>query len=516
MELTDLLAALRKRWYVLVALALVGAGLGYYQFSQAVPQYRSTSRVFVSLTRGDTVAELVQGSTYTQNRVASFAELATQPVVLDPVIQQLGLNVTAKTLSRNVQADAPTNVVIIDISASDPQPQRAALIANAVAAQLSTTVAKVTPTTSTGGSAVQMTVIAPAEPALSPFSPSRKIAIGGPALIGLVLGFLIALLASRLDTRVRTAADFPGPIERAVLGQIPFDRRLPGQPGRAIGADPRGALAESYRRLRTNLQFVDASEHVRSFVVTSSIPSEGKSTTALNLAFALAEKHQRVLLVDADLRRPSIARWCGLEEAAGLSTVLVGEATLDEVAVPWGTEGLSVIPAGSLPPNPSQLVDSDAMVHFLEAARMAYDIVVIDTPPVLAVADASILARRTDGAVVVAGSRKVRRAQLLETLESLDTIGAKVIGLVESGVRMRGHDRLYGYGSPTARSRFTRAWDERRARRGWRRGMGLRPPAAQRSAGTSDRPWDDATRGGALAAAPSTSGAGGGPAAGTD
>ncbi len=461
MELPDLLAALRKRWFVLVALMLIGAGVGSYQMSQATPIYRSTSKVFVSLARADTTAELVQGSTYTQNLIASFAELATQPVVLTPVIDQLGLHTTAKALASSVQANAATNVVIIEISASSTDPQLAALIANAVSNQLSKTVSQVTPTTTAGGPSVEMTVVAVAEPTDAPYAPSRKIGVGTPALLGLLIGFFIAVLSARLDTRIRSADNFRGPVERPVLGQIALDSQLRGQAGRPIAAVPNAALAESYRRLRTNLQFVGASAHVRSFVVTSSLPREGKSTTALNLALALAEKDNRVLLVDADLRRPSLALFCGLEGAAGLSTVLVGETTIADVAHRWGVDGLHVVPAGGTPPNPSQLIDSDAMVEFLADAQKMYDVVVLDTPPVLAFADAVVLARRTDGAIVVAGARKVHRAQLAETLESLESVGVTVIGLVANGVRQRGPDQLYGYGSAPRRNRFRRPWSWR-------------------------------------------------------
>ncbi|MBD8059607.1 polysaccharide biosynthesis tyrosine autokinase [Cellulomonas sp. JH27-2] len=465
MELKDFVVALRKRWFIIVVLALVGAGWGYHQVSQVTPTYRSTSKVFVSLTRGDTVAELVQGSTYTQNLVASFAQLATMPVVLDPVIDELGLDTNAKSLAGVVQADALLDVVIIEISASSTDPQQAADIANAVAAQLSKTVRQVTPTTTNGGPSVNMTIVSQAAPARFPYSPKKKVGIAKPALIGVALGAAIALLASRLDTRLRSAKDFPGQPERPVLGQIAYDRRLRKLGPRAILANRHGGLAEAYRRLRTNIQFVNASAPVSTVLVTSSVPGEGKSTTAISLALTMAEKRKRVLLVDADLRRPSVARLCGLEGAVGLSTILVGEATIEDVAHPWGLDSLAVVPAGAIPPNPSQLVDSEAMEKFLVTARSQYDFVIIDTPPVLSLTDAAVLAKRTDGAIVVAGCRKVRRAQLVETLNALDAIGVNVIGLVANGVRQRGHDRLYGYGEPRLRDRIFR-----RHRRGTRSG----------------------------------------------
>lgn len=456
MELADFVAALRKRWWVLVVLVLVGGVYGYAQVAKEDPVYRSTAKVFVSLTQGDTVAELVQGSTYTQNLVASFAELATQPIVLQPVIDDLDLDESAKSLAGSVQADALLDVVIIEISASSKDPHQAASIANAVTTQLAKTVREVTPTTTEGGPSVSMTVVSEAVPSRFAYGPNTKLAVGTPALAALLLGFVITLLAARLDTRVRSAQDFPDHPERPVLGTIGYDRRVRRDGPRVVLDHPHGALAESYRRLRTNLQFVNASASTNMIVVTSSVPGEGKSTTALGIAMAVAERRRHVLLVDADLRRPSIARLCGLEGSVGLSTLLVGEASIEDVAHPWGPVGLHVLPAGQRPPNPSQLVDSDAMESFLASARTKYDFVVLDAPPALALNDAAALATRVDGAVVVAGCRTVRRAQLVETLRSLDAIGVNVIGLVANSARVRRRDDLYGYGERTSRRRWWR------------------------------------------------------------
>lgn len=445
MELADLVAALRKRWFVLVVLAAVGAGVGYYQYAQETPAYRATAKVWVSPTRGDTTAEWVQGQTFTQNLIASIAALATTPAVLDPVVDDLGLQTSAKALAGSVRADSPLDLMFVEISATNRDPEVAAEIANAVATELSSTVQDITPRTEKGDPSVALTVVSAATPAGTPFSPSLKRSVGVPAAAGLLLGFVIAVLWSRLDTRVRSPRDFPGSPERPLLGSVPFDRGLRSEGPAAFALRPRGALAESYRRIHTNLQFVTASTRSRVVVVTSSVPGEGKSTTALALAMAIAEKRQRVLLVDADLRRPSVARMVGIEGAAGLSTVLVGEATIEDVVQVWGPAGLHVMPAGQLPPNPSQLIDSAAMASFLAAASAMYDVVVLDTPPMLALTDAAVLAKRADGAVVVAGCRRVRRQQLAETLRQLDAIDVAVLGLVANGVREKSHDRLYTY-----------------------------------------------------------------------
>lgn len=446
--MNEYVSALRKRWWVIALLAAIGAGIGYYDAQSATPMYRASSEMYVSLTRGDTVGELVQGSTYTRSLVESFVQLATTPVVLDEVVEDLDLGVSSRALADAVTADSPLNTVIIQVTAVSADPDRASAIANSVASHLSETVVALSPTSAEGAATVSMNVVSPAVPAVHPFSPNKKLDVATGFALGLALGFVIALVVSRLDTRVRTMKDLPTEPERAMLGAIPLDRAIKRHGGRAILEAPHSPLAESYRRVRTNLQFLNLATPLRVVVVSSAVPNEGKSITAINLALTMAEQGKRVLLVDADMRRASLATECGLEESAGLSTVLVGEATLEDVAQPWASPHLHVVTAGTAPPNPGQLVESEAMTSFLSSARELYDFVVLDAPPLLAVTDAAVLAHRTDGVIVVAGSTKVRRHELVEALTSLDAIEANVLGIVLNKVRRsRSDGYAYSYGT---------------------------------------------------------------------
>jgi capsular exopolysaccharide synthesis family protein len=452
MELADYVAALRKHWAVLVVATLAGglAGLGYAQTVQ--PQYRSTTSVFVSLERSDTVADLMQGANFTQNLVTSYASLATMPAVLAPVITELGLDTTPRQLSERIDAVVPLDTAIIEISARADGPWQASEIADSVARHLSQTVSEVSPKNQNGRSTVRLTVVAAAEPPEYPFAPNTKLLTAGGALAGLALGVLVAVGLALFDTRIRTAKDLPAGDDLAVLGTVPQIRK---------GAPDPQLMTESYRRIRTNLQFLDVGSPVRSFVVTSSVPDEGKTTTSIGLAHALAERGSRVLLVDADLRRPSLADRLGLEGAAGLSTVLIGRADLEDVVQPVGPPRFAVLTAGDLPPNPGRLIEADAMEQLVRRAREAYDVVIFDVPPLLPVTDGALLARRTQGAVVVARARKVRRAQLTDALASLDAIGAPVLGLIATGVSRKDHDfdsyAAYGDGEPgSLRSRWHR------------------------------------------------------------
>ncbi len=456
MELGEYLATLRKGWLVIVVLAVLCGGLGYAQAAAGTPTYRSSSTVYVTLAHGETISELNQGATYAQSLVESFVQLATMPAVLEPVIEDLGLDATPRGLKGAIQADSPLNTSLIEISAVSADPQRAADLANGVAASLAETVADLSPTTSAGAASLKMTVVAEAEPSAAPFSPAPRRDAAAGVGVGLVLGVLVALLRAQLDTRVRTTKDLPGAPTRVALGQVPLDRTLVKHP-RTLLQNPHSPLAESYRRLAANLQFLDASKPLRTIVVSSATPGEGKSTTAVNLAIVMAEKRSRVLLVDADLRSPSIADICGIEGAAGLSSVLGTQATIDEVVQEWGVPGLYVVAAGQIPPNPSQLVDSPAMDAFLAAVTESYDLVIIDTPPLLALTDGAVLARKTDGAVVVARSKKISRPRLAEALASLDALGATCLGLLLNGVPTPRSELRYGYGHVAKKRTFGRS-----------------------------------------------------------
>jgi capsular exopolysaccharide synthesis family protein len=193
------------------------------------------------------------------------------------------------------------------------------------------------------------------------------------------------------------------------------------------------------------LQFLDIADRPKTIVVTSSLPGEGKSTTAVNLAITLADAGSRVALVDADLRRPSIAEYMGLEGEVGLTTVLIGQADLQDALQPWGDRHLHVLTSGQVPPNPSELLGSRSMATLLTQLASQYDMVLIDTPPLLPVTDAAILAKITGGAVVVAGAGTVQRQQLADGLGSLEDVGARVLGVVLNRLAHKQTDGGYTY-----------------------------------------------------------------------
>jgi capsular exopolysaccharide synthesis family protein len=453
MELSDYVRVLRKSWILIAVAALLGIGVATAFTLTRTPLYTSQSTLVLSTQAGETISEMQQGQSYTMERVATYSGLVTMPAVIQPVIDELRLDISSATLAHAVTASSPLNTGLISITVSDPDPQRAADIANALSVSLTDTVEKIETPAGEEDCPIRLSLVKEALPASAPSSPNLPLNLALGGLVGLALGVGIAVLREVLDTRVRTGDDLLQATHAPLVGTIPFDPSASEHPV-ALRADPLSGRSESFRVLRTNLQFLDTGAH-RSFVITSSTHSEGKSNTAINLALALADADIRVALVDADLRKPKVADYLGLEGGAGLTDVLIGRADAAEVMQPWGEGRLHVLAAGRIPPNPSELLGSTRMEDLLRSLEQDFDAVLLDAPPLLPVADAAILARASGGALMVVKAGSTTRRNVAAATMALQNAGATLAGAVLSMVPTRGpdasaHDYGYGYGKPTA------------------------------------------------------------------
>jgi capsular exopolysaccharide synthesis family protein len=211
--------------------------------------------------------------------------------------------------------------------------------------------------------------------------------------------------------------------------------------------NPKSPISEQYRTIRTNIQFASVDNEIQSLIVTSSGPGEGKSTTAANLAVVYAQAGKKVLLIDADLRKPTVHYTFRLDNLTGLSNVLVGEKTIEEAANCTDIENLDVISCGPIPPNPSELLASKKMEQFIKDATGDYDLVIFDTPPVLAVTDAQILANMVDGSILVVRSKKTELESATKAKDILEPAKAKLLGTVLNDREKQGSNYYYYYGT---------------------------------------------------------------------
>lgn len=431
MDLHDYLDVLRRRWVTVTIVTLATIAAAAAATLAMTTQYTATTRLFFAVETSEkaTATDLAQGSSFAEKQMTSYAEVATSPKVLDPVIDRLDLQTTSTVLSRTVTAIIPPDTVILEISVVDTSSRRSAEVANAVGDELAVVAADLSPERADGTKTVKVTTLARAVAPSAPSAPNtvRNLVLGGT--LGVLLGLGVALSRHVLDTRIRGEHDVRTVTDSPLLGMIGYDEKVPDHPV-ILRDEPLGAPAEAVRRLRTNFQFIDLADGPRSVVITSSVPGEGKSTTSLNLAVALADAGSRVILVDADLRRPSVATSLGLEGQVGLTTVLIGKAELEDVVQHMSDTSLDILPSGRIPPNPSELLGSRAMERLLAQLTADYDVVLLDTPPLLPVTDAAVLSNLTGGALLVVGADRVHRPQLREALDSLKTAGAHLHGVV--------------------------------------------------------------------------------------
>lgn len=461
MSLQDYLDALRRQWIVIVALTIIGAGAAFGYSRTLPPEYSSTAAVMVIPQRGDSTNELVQGSSYVQSLVQTYAVLASSPRVLSPVIDDLGLEETATQLANRVTVVNTLNTVVIEISVTDNDKDRAQETTAAITESLISAVADVSPSDATGQPAVRLETIAPARMPQAPIGPNTRLLTLIGAALGLALSVGYALIRRALGTRVAERGDIASVTDAPVLGEIVAWRRNYTVLSTMLRSRDSRA-AESFRALAANLKYVAVDRELQVVMMTSSAPHEGKSSVSIGLAAALAESNHDVLVIDADLRRSSVATQLQLEGAVGVTSILVGEATLDEAVQHAQSMNIDIIAGGSPAPNPGQLITSHRLRELVAEARERYEYVIIDSAPALVVSDALWLADLSDGVLVVARSGKTRRKQVTAVLAALKSTHKDVVGIVLNAVKRKERGPYYVPETPPRRlSRATKRTNTR-------------------------------------------------------
>lgn len=442
-DLPFLLAALRKLWWVIVLVMVLGAAGSFGYASLQSPLYTATSSLHFSIAQGDSATELNQGSNYTQSQMLSYAQLVEGSLVLQSVIDGQDLDTTPRALARSVSVSIPRDTSTMNITVTSEDPERSAELATAIAERLIVVLDAAGTRTADGSPAVTVAIYDEAVPPLHQSSPdkTRDGLLGG--VVGAVVGVALVLLIALLDTRVRNeeilveAGGDPvlGVVSRAPLLQV---RAL------AVAREPLSRSAEEFHRIRSALTYANINSKVRVLLVTAGMPGEGKSTIAVNLAMTLAGLRHSVLLIDADLRRPRIHLHAGIDGSVGLTNVLLDQVPLAVATHSVSETSLEVLPAGEIPPNPAEMLTSHRMADLISEVSGTYDYVIIDTPPTLSVADANLLAPLADGVLLVVDATSTRRAALAKSMKTLEMGGARILGTVLNRARpARRRERYY-------------------------------------------------------------------------
>ena len=418
------------------------------------PVYGSSAKLFITTPVGQQSADPT-AAYFAAQRLASYADLAREPSLLQTVITNLNLvGVTREELASMVSASVITSTQTMRIDVKADSPELAQDITQAVADGLVTLVARLEkPASGTGPPAYVARIVGPPSINQFPVAPNVPLNLIIGAILSLFVGIAGSVLRDLLDRTVKSREEAEELTGSAVLATLPFDRQVKKH---ALTNAGHGALAEAFRVLRTNLQFTDLDSKVELVLDSRAVPDEGKTLVATNLSMSMAQAGRRVLLIDADLRNPNVAELLGLENTVGLVTVLIGRTSLDG-AIQSHESGIDFLATGPRPPNPAEVLDTDAMRELLAKVREMYDVVIIDAPPMLPVADAAILTREVDGALMLVRYGSTSRDQLRLAAARIETVGGRLFGTILNRTPRRlgdeyGYGYGYGYGEPVVDS----------------------------------------------------------------
>jgi len=436
MELRGYIEVLRRRWLLIALLPLI-AGLSSYLIShQMTPIYAATTTLLVNQTVQPGVVQY--NDVLTSERLTNtYSELVSRRPVLSQVVVSMSLPYDEATLHSKISVSPVRNTQLLRVRVQDPNRGLSAAIANSVAR------AFIEDNSRQLGRPGTVSIIDLADVPKVPVKPDITVNVALAVVLGFVLAGGLVLLQEYLDDTVKTPEDVETVASTSTLGVVSRFK------GHTSASDAIGSLhsesGEAYRQIRTGIQFSSLDGNLKTLLITSANPGEGKSTTIANLASVLAQAGQMVILVDTDLRRPTLHTVFNVPNSFGLTGILLSDAA-DPTSglVATRTKNLQLLPSGPVPPNPSELLASKPMESLIARLKSRADYVLFDSPPVLAVADASILASKTDGTVLVLEMGRTRSEALRRVASTLSKANARLIGAVINKAKERGRG-YYGY-----------------------------------------------------------------------
>lgn len=423
----------RKHWILLLALPIIPVLLVGMRNYVTITPYYQTSTMLIVESRGVEPAkgqDQIIASSVLQQHLQNYGHLARSRTIAKNVIKDLNLPLTEEKLIGMITVSQVNSTDLFTIQVNNVQAELAASIANSTAQELSKQVLE-----------DRVRIVDPAEVPASPVPESKRKNMLAAFLVGLVAACCLVFLQVYLDNTVKTSSDVKAYLGIPLLGLIAKDPRGKKGSKEALPAPitlekTTSPISESYRSLRTNVEFASLNLVTRKVLITSSGLHEGTSTTVANLAVSIAQAGKSVLVLDANLRHPSQHTLFGLENGQGLANTLVeaqdNQPHIQKTAVP----GVSVLTAGPSPANPAELIASERMQQLLQEVSGQYDHILLDTPPIGTVTEAAILAQQVDGVILVLASGEVNKESAQRALELLEHVHAKILGSVLNKVML--------------------------------------------------------------------------------
>ena len=462
MTILEFFRTTRANLWLLIIGIIVGAAAGFGYASLQPKVYAASSSGYVTVGESGTV-DVLSGSTAAKERARSYAAIVSSEAVAQKIKQNTPeLSLSTGQIRSSLTATAGDNAALITVSAQASSPKNAQLLANSALQATADYIKEIEQNPGNAQALVNGDSNAAATPPANSNTvrviPLNNASVNPPlvspnyqqntligAVIGLVVVYTAIFLRRALDQRIRTRDDATKATGASILGVLPVSEDLNEE--NIVNGDTDDHIAqESIRQLRTNLRFVNVDTPPRSFIVTSAVPGEGKSTVSLSLARSLADAGSPVILIDADLRRPTVAKKLNLDAKVGLTQVLAGQVEIANAVHQLGDSNLFVLPAGRIPPNPSELLGSDKMRQLIKELSEEF-IVVVDVPPLLPVTDASLLSHSVDGVILVGSIGRSHREQMTEASSILKKVNANLFGLVLNRAPRKGlGNSYYGFG----------------------------------------------------------------------
>lgn len=451
MELNRYIQVLRQRLWMVVACPIIAAlAAGIVSFLLP-PVYEAHVSLYIKPAQPISSSDPTTPALPSDTVLRTYADWMTQRPILDTVDSQLGLSLRYEDLAKKIKVTPQPNTLLLDVAVQDTNPVVARDVANQLVADFIDTVKKNQASASQPTNSQPVDNLIITAPAVTPDKavfPNKTLNVAIAFASGLLLAIGLAFLLDYLDQSIKGDDDLIERLGLIPIGHIAWVPTTKAKRSELVALDTQSPSSEAFKALRTGVLFSTIDQQLKAIVITSAELGEGKSRTAANLAIALAQAGHKTLLVDADFRRPSQHRMFGKVRNIGLSNLIIQDATESEaITAIEAVPNLWLLPSGPTPPNPSELLGSGRMLELMSKLWRDFSYVIVDTPPVNAVTDASILARSANATILVVEQGKTTFPALRHAKQMLDRVNANTIGAVLNKVRATSGSYYYGYGN---------------------------------------------------------------------
>ncbi len=427
-DLREYFLIIRKRfWLIALVVIIATAATGVYSYFYLDKVYEASTKLII--TKQAESGDLQYNDIILNQRlVKTYSEIAKSRTISDTVIRNLRLNISHGEFAGKIQVASLRDTEVIEIRVQDTNPNLAATIANELSIVF---IDKIVNLMKIENIQILDTAIVPN----NHISPRPKLNIAIAMVLGFMVGLGLVIVVEFLDNTIKNSGDVEKHLNLPVMATIPEIKEKGYGVNLVTYRDPKSPISEAYRMLRTNLQFSDLDKKLKTIVVTSTSPSEGKSTTIANLAITLVSMGSKTLLIDCDFRKPRIHTVFNISNHVGMTNYLMGEKLEDVIQRVRGLN-LDILACGPIPPNPSELLASTKMKYVLQELRTMYDVILIDTPPVGLVTDGAILSNIADGTLYVVSSGETQVDNAQKAKKQLDKVNSNIIGVLLNKVKM--------------------------------------------------------------------------------